>query len=225
MDVVNTGLSSQAWIATILTSIGVICTAVSAFSAYLVYKETKRIRKAQTEAKILVTLRSSELSSTFIMLRIENIGNSTATDVRLTVNKDINITKDRKLSDLGIFNIPFSLAPNQYYSFLAIHTIDYDDLFDTKFSITASYLDASDPIKKETKSFGFNIKIFEKMMPFTPDGVHHVSKHLEKISKSTERLVHFDGRVHVRNFSDKDIRQKELEFYQEQIKGSDQESD
>jgi len=204
------------WIGVILTAVGAISAAVNSYFARQLHAETKRLREAQTEAKILVTFFPSEFSTAFFLLKIENIGNSTAFDVKMKCNKDFNITKERRLSEIGIFNTPFSLAPNQYYRFFILYTIGRDGLFSTEFSITVTYCDATYPHKTISNVFDFNMKVYEKMDLMRPKGVHDLVTSLENISKDTRSVINGSNYIRVRNFDDAELIERDRAWLQEQ---------
>lgn len=65
--------------------------------------ETNRMRRAQTEPEVIVSIQSSEVWINLIELVVENIGAGSAYNLRLDVDPDVKCSRGQMLSSIGLF--------------------------------------------------------------------------------------------------------------------------
>ncbi|WP_148227799.1 hypothetical protein [Desulfarculus baarsii] len=109
----------QVWVGVILTAVGAISAAVNSYFARQLHAETKRLREAQIDPKLIMYVyqkkadkNTSDYRKDIYMLRIKNIGHSIAMDIGLECNHP-DITKYNKT----LFSKKFSLSPEQELDF------------------------------------------------------------------------------------------------------------
>lgn len=80
-----------------------LATAVYAVLTAVLVVETRKMRRAQTEAEVVVRLQPSEKWINLIELVVENVGMGTAYDITLKATTDQEYEPGKRLSDLGLF--------------------------------------------------------------------------------------------------------------------------
>jgi len=102
----------------IFSFIVAISTVVYAILTWRLVSETRKMREAQTEPKIFITIQPREEWINFIDMIIQNIGLGPAYDIQFKVEPDFKITKSRSLSEIGFIKNGLKyLAPNQKIKF------------------------------------------------------------------------------------------------------------
>jgi hypothetical protein len=128
---------------TALFTVGLtIVTLIYAILTWSISKETKIMRKAQTEPNISAIIQSEDESINLIDLIIKNIGLGPAYNVKFKINPDF---EDRiiggKLSEIGFIKngLPY-FAPNQEFKiFLTTLVENYQEKIKTTFEIKITY--------------------------------------------------------------------------------------
>ncbi len=112
MEIILETLESNSELITLCFTIIVgFSTLVYAILTWRLVRETKRMRKSQTDPEVYLSLVQNEVSINFIDLKLENIGAGPAFNVKFKVVKDFS-SKNRKISEIGyIKNGLKSFAP------------------------------------------------------------------------------------------------------------------
>jgi hypothetical protein len=128
---------------TALFTVGLtIVTLIYAILTWSISKETKIMRKAQTEPNISAIIQSEDESINLIDLIIKNIGLGPAYNVKFEINPDF---EDRilrgKLSEIGFIKngLPY-FAPNQEFKIFLTNLVEnYQEKIKTTFKIKITY--------------------------------------------------------------------------------------
>lgn len=104
--------------AVIFSAVVAIATVVYAFLTWRLVSETRKMREAQTEPKVSVTIQPREEWIKLIDMVIQNIGLGPAYNIKFEINPDFECMKGKFLSELGFMKNGLKyLAPNQKLQF------------------------------------------------------------------------------------------------------------
>ena len=104
--------------AVIFSAVVAIATVVYAFLTWRLVSETRKMREAQTEPKVSVTIQPREERIKLIDMVIQNIGLGPAYNIKFEINPDFECMKGKFLSELGFMKNGLKyLAPNQKLQF------------------------------------------------------------------------------------------------------------
>lgn len=166
-------------------------TVATATVAYVIFtvklaNETRRLRKAQTEPLISVTIEPLEPHINFMELRVQNIGLGPAYNLSFNVTPSVLVGNDllAKKTPLSGFNY---LRPGQIItSFLC----RWNELNPKEFTIKAVYKNTSDESLEET--FFINLNQYDALerlgKPPLVDIAEKISKINETLSKLTQAI-------------------------------------
>jgi len=104
--------------AVIFSALVAIATIVYAILTWKLVSETRKMREAQTEPKVSVTIQPREEWINFIDMVIQNIGLGPAYNIKFEINSDFEYMKGKFLSELGFMKNGLKyLALNQKLQF------------------------------------------------------------------------------------------------------------
>ena len=100
LDFLNTNSGA---ISVLFSFVVAIATAIYAYLTVQLVRETRRMRKSQTDPDVVVRIQTSESWINFIELVLENNGAGAAYDIHLFSESDIELERGKHLSELGLF--------------------------------------------------------------------------------------------------------------------------
>ena len=178
-------------------------------------EETKKTRLQHRHPHIVATIEPNKHIGFFDFV-IENVGLGLAHDITILLNPDIsytsNGTRERKLSDCNLNNIPI-LKPDQRASTFLTH---YNDFLSTATIFTIVCRDMDN--KVHTFSNRVDIKIYEGTGTLGTDALETIAKGIEQLSSDFSRVIRGNNRLPV-NLYDRHDRDREAEAL-EQWRGS-----
>lgn len=127
--------------AVMFSAVVAIATIVYAILTWKLVSETTKMREAQTEPKVSVTIHPREEWINFIDMVIQNIGLGPAYDIKFKINPDFEYAKGRFLSELGFMKNGLRyLAPNQKLQFFLTSMIEnFEEKTKKLFEIRVTY--------------------------------------------------------------------------------------
>lgn len=109
----------------IFSGLVAVATIVYALLTWKLVSETRKMREAQTEPNIIITIQPSEEWINFIDIIIQNIGLGPAYIIKFETSPDFEYEKGKSLSELGIMKQGLKiLAPNQKYKFFLTNMLE-----------------------------------------------------------------------------------------------------
>jgi|GEM_PF-698452 len=112
----------------IFSGLVALATIVYAYLTMTLVSETRKMREAQTEPNICVTIQPSDVWINFIDMFIQNIGLGPAYNIQFEINPDFEYEKGKFLSELGFMRNGFKfLAPNQRFKFFLTNLLESYD--------------------------------------------------------------------------------------------------
>lgn len=170
-----------------------LATLVYAFLTWKLVSETRRMRKAQTDAKITVGVSNRKESISFLDFFVRNEGVGPAYDVRFEVGAmdagkgDESLVK--KINSLGFIERGVEyLSPNQEIrSFLTSMMENFEKKIETSIRIKVRYRTASgDQIND---SFLLDLSVFRNLQSLGKPDLYSIAKDVEKIQQDIHNLA------------------------------------
>jgi len=172
----------------IFSFIVAIATVVYAVLTRQLVKETRDMRKLQTEPKISVVIQPEENAFSLLDMTIENIGMGPAKDIRLAVNPDIKSITGQERSEMDLIKngIPY-LAPRQKIKFVfANNSCNLSELSTTPYHIVVDYKDCIGTPYHET--IVIDLSVYAGMVERDRSPLCIIAKEMEKIHQDLERI-------------------------------------
>jgi hypothetical protein len=152
--------------------------------------ENRRIRRAQTEPRVLVYLEPKYLN--WIDVVVHNVGPGAAYDVRLLPSRDFRILDDAKLSEIGFFQRPIPvLGPGQRFQTLFAILSDLKD-DGAGLDMGVEYCDTLG--SKLSESYPLDLAVFQGMRPGGDPPLKVLSDGVSRLSQTLDR--HY-GRIDI----------------------------
>jgi hypothetical protein len=191
-----------------------VATAVYAKLTFELVRETRWMRRAQTEPKVLITIHPSEIWINLILITIKNIGPGPALSLKFTVENDLDLDARRKLSELGMIKHGVRrLAPQQSLTtFLTsmVDSIHKDAKWEEKHAmVRCSYKSESGESYQDAFDIGFEHLM--GMMTVGNPPLPDIAKALEKMESLMRRTVGPSGRVQVDTYDRRDRRAEDVQ--------------
>ena len=172
--------------AVIFAAIVSIATVVYAILTWKLVAETRKMRKAQTDPKISVTIQSREEWLSLITMMVKNIGLGPAYNIKFGITPDFEYKKGEKLSELGFMKNGLKyFAPNQSLPFFLTNMAEnYEEKIGKTFEIKVTYENSIGNSFVDTYLIDFSYL----------EGLTQLGEpHLYKIANNIEALKkHFD---------------------------------
>jgi len=167
--------------------------------------ETKRMREAQTEPKVSVTIQPREEWINFIDMVIQNIGPGQARNIKFDVNPDFEYTKGMFLSELGPMKNGLGyLAPNQKLQFfLTSMAENFEEKRKKSFEITVSYENSAH--KKYEDVYVIDFSPLIGLSRLGEPALYKIAKNIELIQKDINHLSTGFHRLKVIRYTREDI--------------------
>lgn len=165
-----------------------ISTVVYAILTWRLVSETRKMRVAQTEPKIFITIQPREEWINFIDMIIQNIGLGPAYDIKFKVEPDFKITKSRSLSELGFIKNGLKyLAPNQKIQFFLTNMAEnFEEKIKSRFEIKVTYKNSVG--KKYEDTYLIDFSSLEGLHQLGKPPIYRIAKSVENIQKDIHRI-------------------------------------
>jgi hypothetical protein len=184
------------------------------------FSETKKMREAQTEPNIFLTIQSKNEDFFLKDMVIQNIGQGAAYNIKFELDSDFEFLKGRFLSKLNLIKNGLKyLAPNQKISFF-IGSIPnlIQRKINTIFSIKIKYENRLGQSYENKYTVDFSE--FFGMTHVGEPSLQKISTNLEKIQKDIHKMYDTFPKIKVITYSKKDIEeeQKEIKKYEKHMR-------
>ena len=193
-----------------------VSTIVYAFLTIILVRETRKMRKAQTDPHIFVNLEHSEFSISFIDLVVKNIGYGPAYNVTFNVTKDFEMQRKGNISEIGFIKNGLKyFAPNQStHQFIASFINDKSNLADREIEIQVKYKNSTGNQFDEIFLLSFTQFKHTTQLGSGPP-IYKISKEFEKLNTYLGHIVSDFKRLNI-NVFDSDDRKNEEEKLNEE---------
>ncbi len=191
--------------AVIFSAIVAIATTVYAILTWKLTLETRRMREAQTEPRVSVTIQPREEWINFIDIVIQSIGLGPAYNVKFKVEPDFEYAKGNFLSELGfIKNGLRYLAPNQKLQFFLTSMIEnFEEKTKYSFEIKVTYKNSLG--KKYEDAYIIDFSQLIGLNQLGEPSLYKISKNIEKIQQDIHRLSTGSYRMKIIRYTKEDI--------------------
>jgi len=188
----------------IFSALIAIATIVYAVLTWRLVSETIKMREAQTEPKVSVTIQPREEYINFIDMVIQNIGLGPAYDVKFKVDPDFEYAEGKFLSELGFMKNGLGyLAPNQKLQFfLTSMTENFEEKTKKHFEIRVTYKNSGDKKYEDIYTIDFSQLIgLSQLKP----PLYKIAENIEKIQKDIQNLATDFSRLKVIKYTKEDV--------------------
>ena len=172
----------------IFSALVAFATIVYAILTWRLVLETRKMREAQTEPNICVTIEPSEVWINFIEMAIQNIGLGPAYNIQFEVDPEFEQEKGKFLSELGFIKNGFKfLAPSQRFKFFLTSLLeDFEEKMKTHFNIKITFQNSLGKSYEFTYLIDFSHLIGLNQVGELP--IYGISKNIEAIRKDIHNL-------------------------------------
>lgn len=201
---------------TLLFTIAVgISTIVYACLTAKLVSETKRMRKAQTDPEVSITLIHNDISISFIDLLVKNIGMGPAYDIKFKVLKDFELLKGRMLSEVGFIKYGIKyFSPNQSMRLYLASFIDNPKELEKKeIEISVSYKNSIGELFN--RPFVLSFSQFSALLNIGSPPLHKIAENMEKIQRSLDQVIDGFKTINVNIYDTEDREEKEKKIQKE----------
>ncbi|MBU1340431.1 MAG: hypothetical protein KKE44_04565 [Proteobacteria bacterium] len=203
----------------IFSGLVTVATLVYAVLTWKLVTETRRMRKAQTDAKVTVRVEPREETLHLLKFIIANEGIGPAYDIKFEIVpiylKKIDASIREKIQSFGFFNSGIEyLSPSQRIeTFLTSVLEDFDSKIDTSFNIKISYKNSSKEYTEDLYLIDFSI--FKGLTQVGKSNLYTIAQEIEKIQKDFHNIATGFKELKVITQSKADHRQEEKEMFEE----------
>ncbi len=191
-----------------------VATVVYALLTWFLVRETKKLRKVETDPNISIYLEPEEQWISLMDLIIQNNGRGAAYDVRFTIDPDFECRKGQFLSAFPFMQHIRYVAPGQRLRFFLASAVEVLPRETGKaFRITASYRSETGQTYRE--EFNLDFEHFRGMTTIGQSPAYKIADVLEKIQKDWDHVVSGFKRLKVEVWDQADL-EKEREEYEKQ---------
>lgn len=194
--------------AVIFSAVVAIATIVYAILTWRLVSETRKMREAQTEPKISVTIQPREEWINLIDMVIQNIGLGPAYNIKFEVKPDFEYAKGSFLSELGFMKNGLRyLAPNQKLQFFLTSMIEnFGEKTKKPFEIKVTYQNSMGKKYEDVYVIDFSQLIGLSQLGEPP--LYKIAKNIEKIQKDLHHLSTGFRRMKVIRYTKEDIEEE-----------------
>lgn len=203
----------------VFAAIVTTATVVYSILTWKLVTETRRMRKAQTDARVSISLSVSEKWVNLIDLVVRNEGVGPAFDIKFAVNVFNREEFDKKLlqtiDKLGFLQkgIPYLSPGQEVHSFLTSMTDNYEKKREAVIEVIIVYRTSSGDTATERYILDFSI--FEGLRRLGTPPLHSIAASLEKIEKNIGNLSSGFNRLKVIAYTKSDIDAEDKEWMEE----------
>jgi hypothetical protein len=201
----------------IFSALVAIATVVYAILTWRLVSETRKLREAQTEPKVFISIQPREEWISLIDLVIQNIGFGPAYDINFEICPDFEYANGKFLSDLGLVKNGLNhLAPAQKLEFFFTSLVEnFEEKTRTPIEIRVTYQNALGNAYEDTYLIDFSSLIGLTQLGKPP--MHSIADDIKQIKEDIKHLSSGISRMKVIVYTEKDIQRKEREFLKERI--------
>ena len=213
-------------IGVIFSALVTLATLVYAILTWKLVNETRRMRKAQTDAKVTVRVEPRKEMINFIDFIICNEGMGPAYNVQFDLQPQSAQIKDKSITDkiqsLGFIQRGIEyLSPNQEIrTFLTSLLKNFEKKIDTKFYIHVSYRNASG--EQFEDKYLIDMSIFKGINQLGKPSLYSIAKSLEQIQNDFHNISTGLSKLWIITQTESDFLQEEEELLQEAEKFYDE---
>ena len=202
-----------------------LATLVYAILTWKLVSETKRMREAQTEPKISISIQPREESINMVDIIIQNIGLGPAYNIAFELDGDFYFFKDRLFSDIGFIKKGIKyLAPNQKkQSFLTSMTENYEEKQEISIGIDVNYKNSSG--KAYYDNYTINFSELKGLLQLGTPPLHAMARNIEKIKDDIHHITTGFHKPKIVIYTKKEVEEEEramLEQYEETKKSMEE---
>jgi hypothetical protein len=170
------------------TTLTAIATTFYALLTYILVSETRKMRKAQTEPEISITIQPSEESINYIDIVIENIGMGSARNIRFEVISDFEGEEGMFVSNIGyIKNGLDYFAPKQKLAFYITKMFEnYEEKITKCLEIKVIYYDKTN--KKYDPTFKINFSQLEGLIKTEKPPIYRIADNIKEIADNIKEI-------------------------------------
>lgn len=192
----------------IFSAIVAIATVVYAILTWRLTSETRKMREAQTEPKISVTIQPREEWINFIDMVIQNIGLGPAYNIKFEVNPDFEYRKGNFLSELGFMKNGLKyLAPNQKLQFFLTSIVEnFEEKTKKSFEIRVTYQNSVG--KKYEDVYVIDFSQLIGLSQLGEPSLYKIAKNIEEIQKDIHHLSTGFHRMKVIRYTKEDVEEE-----------------
>ena len=174
--------------AVIFSALVAIATIIYAILTWKLVSQTRKMREAQTEPKISVTIQPREEWINLIDMVIQNIGLGPAYNIKFEVSPDFEYTKGKFLSDLGVIKNGLRyLAPNQKIQFFLTSMIEnFEEKTKNHFEVRVTYQNSAGKKYEDVYIIDFSELIGLSQLGEPP--LYKIAKNIEEIQRDIHHL-------------------------------------
>ncbi len=193
--------------AVIFSAVVAIATVVYAILTWRLVSETRKMREAQTEPKVSVTIQPREEWIKLIDMVIQNIGLGPAYNIKFEINPDFEYMKGKFLSELGFMKNGLKyLAPNQKLQFFL--TIEnFEEKTKKSFEIKVTYQNSIGKTYKDVYTIDFSQLIGLSQLGEEPP-LYKIAKNVEEIKKDIHHLSTGFHKIKVIRYTKEDVEEE-----------------
>jgi len=194
--------------AVIFSAVVAIATIVYAILTWKLVSETRKMREAQTEPKVSVTIQPREEWINLIDMVIQNIGLGPAYNIKFEINPDFEYMKGRFLSELGFMKNSLKyLAPNQKLQFFLTTMIEnFEEKTKKPFEIRVTYQNGRGKTYKDVYMIDFSQLIGLRQLGEPP--LYKIAKNVEEIEKDIYNLSTGFHKIKVVRYTKEDVEEE-----------------
>lgn len=176
-------------------------------------KDIRDIQKTQMEPNINIDFQHDENNMNMVHMIVENIGKSTAYNVKIDITPDMEYVQGRKLSDLPIIKNTHDIPANKRIKFFLTNMLqDTDKKTKEPYKINVDYEDESG--KNFHKEFEIDLKMLAGTLYSAYSPMKDIRNFLDNINKNIDALANGRKKITVVSYS----REEEEKEKQEEIK-------
>ena len=194
--------------AVIFSAVVATATVIYAILTWRLVSETRKMREAQTEPKISVTIKPREEWISFIDMVIQNIGLGPAYNIKFEVNPDFEYVKGKFLSELGFMKNGLKyLAPNQKLQFFLTSMIEnFEEKTKKPFEIKVVYQNSISKTYEDAYLIDFSQLIGLSQLGEPP--LYKIAKNIESIQKDIQHFSTGFHRMKVIRYTKEDVEEE-----------------
>lgn len=195
--------------AVIFSAVVAIATLVYAILTWRLVSETRKLREAQTEPKISVTIQPREEWINFIDMIIQNIGLGPAYNIKFEINYDFEYAKGKFLSELNFMKKGLKyLAPNQKVQFFLTSMVEnFEEKIKTPFEIKVNYQNSVG--KTYGDNYTIDISELVGLIQLGEPPLHKIAKNIENMQQDIHNLCTGFHRIKAIVYTKSDIKEEE----------------
>lgn len=157
---------------------------VLAATTWVLAKETRLLRRAQTDPRLSVWIEPEEQEVHWIDMVIENVGSGPAYGITFAASRDFEIRKGESLSRLGFMStgLPYLAPRQQIRLFLTSLLEDFEPKMRSPFDLQVSY--RSGDRTAITETFRIDFSPLRNLPPGSRSALHEVAERLDQIKRA-----------------------------------------